>query len=511
MEKQIETAKKLFISYAPEDEAFCKELIKHLVLLQRRGLVSSIWLNSQVIAGRDRQQEIDKQLEDASIILLLVSSDFLGSDYYYGVEIKRAMERRKAGEAQVIPIRLRAVDWKGTSFEELQALPRDGKTINSYPHMDDAWLEVINEIGDAIEKLSLPASNPIVNTINPGNASVRPPVEANVTNPVSTPVSPAVEATTSSPGSAPVSPAGTSTATRPPIPPDRRRVLAVFLPVGILLLLGLVILFISHPPIKTPVDVQRIHHITKAKLQFKEIPIKTAKTTWKSMPISIIQGDKGDVWFTDDQGGIGKVKSDGSFTMIPLRSGLDSGPAYPSGITKGPDNNIWFMMRSATKGGKPVIGRFNVTIGSFSYFTLPSIQDKMGIAITTGPDGNLWYVLGGISTARIGCITVKGDPCGEYDLGKGVNPSSIISAGGKLWFCEFGAIGWMTPGSDTKPHIISLPGITPLNMAFGSSNGQIWFTEPNVKRLGHISLDGSILPEIPLANLLVPESYCDWT
>src|SRR6266699_1533147 len=99
----------LFLSYAPQDEPFCQELEKHLSLLQRQGFIST-WQHRRITAGADRIQEIDKQFERASMILLLISADFLASDYCYSQEMTRALQRHAASKAQVIPILVRSCD-----------------------------------------------------------------------------------------------------------------------------------------------------------------------------------------------------------------------------------------------------------------------------------------------------------------------------------------------------------------------------------------------------------------
>src|SRR2546421_12707822 len=103
------TAVEVFCSYAHEDEAWRQKLETHLSLLRRQGLIS-LWHDRLIVPGTDWAKTIDMQLETASIILLLVSADFFASDYCYGTEMKRALERQKAGEAQVIPILVRPVD-----------------------------------------------------------------------------------------------------------------------------------------------------------------------------------------------------------------------------------------------------------------------------------------------------------------------------------------------------------------------------------------------------------------
>ncbi len=115
-----------FYSYAHEDEELRDELEKHLSLLQRQGLITT-WHDRCIAPGTDWVHEIDAHLEAASIILLLIIPDFLASDYCYDVEVQRALERHTCGEARVIPIIVRPVDWHSAPFGHLQCLPRDGK------------------------------------------------------------------------------------------------------------------------------------------------------------------------------------------------------------------------------------------------------------------------------------------------------------------------------------------------------------------------------------------------
>ncbi len=145
----------VFLSYAHEDEALLKELMKHLSLLKRQRLIAS-WYDRQIVPGTNWAEAIDERLEQSSIILLLVSPDFLASDYCYQVEMQRALERHQARRAQVIPIVMRPVDWKGAPFAHLQALPTDAKAITSWSNRDEGFADVVAGIRRAIEDLSLP-------------------------------------------------------------------------------------------------------------------------------------------------------------------------------------------------------------------------------------------------------------------------------------------------------------------------------------------------------------------
>jgi hypothetical protein len=98
-------------SFSPthKDEDLRDELEKHLSILKRQGVITA-WYDRNITAGTEWAGEIDQHLNTASVILLLISADFLASDYCYAIELTRAMERHEDKEARVIPVILREVD-----------------------------------------------------------------------------------------------------------------------------------------------------------------------------------------------------------------------------------------------------------------------------------------------------------------------------------------------------------------------------------------------------------------
>jgi hypothetical protein len=142
----------IFFSYAHEDEALRDKLAKHLKLLERQGIIKA-WHDRNITAGEEWKTAIDTNLESAGIILLLISADFLTSDYCYDIEMKRALERHENKEARVIPIILRSVDWHRSPFGKLVALPTDGKPITSWPNQDEAFTDVVKGLRKVIDRL----------------------------------------------------------------------------------------------------------------------------------------------------------------------------------------------------------------------------------------------------------------------------------------------------------------------------------------------------------------------
>jgi formylglycine-generating enzyme required for sulfatase activity len=143
---------RLFISYAHKDNLSRQELETHLSLLKKQGLVK-IWSDQAIEPGQEWEQSIHDGLEAAEIILLLISPDFLASEYIYDKELKRAMERHNTGEARVIPAFLRACDWKGASFGKLQGVPDDATPISQWKDRDEAFTRVAQAIRRAVEAL----------------------------------------------------------------------------------------------------------------------------------------------------------------------------------------------------------------------------------------------------------------------------------------------------------------------------------------------------------------------
>jgi hypothetical protein len=149
----------LFYSYAHKDDALRKKLETHLSLLQNEGVISG-WHDRRIAAGEEWDGVINKNLEEAGIILLLVSADFLASRYCWDVEIARAMKQHVAGTARVIPVILRPVDWHTAPFAKLQALPRDAKPVTSWKNRDEAFTDVARGIREAVKSLTSDSQNP---------------------------------------------------------------------------------------------------------------------------------------------------------------------------------------------------------------------------------------------------------------------------------------------------------------------------------------------------------------
>ena len=161
----------VFMSYSHADEALRNELEKHLAGLLRQGVITT-WHDRRIGPGEDLHGRIDEQLNTADIVLLLVSADFLASDYCHDVEMMRAMERHERGEARVIPVILRPCDWHGAPFGTLMAVPSDGKPVTKHATLDDGFLEVAK----AIRQVAGPGDSrtPAISPRSPGTGDDNP-------------------------------------------------------------------------------------------------------------------------------------------------------------------------------------------------------------------------------------------------------------------------------------------------------------------------------------------------
>ena len=143
---------KVFYAYAREDEALREKMETHLSPLRRDGLIAP-WSDRLITAGTDWAHEIDRSLNTASIILLLISPDFIASDYCYSIEMTRALERHRRKEARVIPVLLRPCDWHSAPFARLAALPANARPVTLWANEDEAFHNITLGLRHVIEEI----------------------------------------------------------------------------------------------------------------------------------------------------------------------------------------------------------------------------------------------------------------------------------------------------------------------------------------------------------------------
>ncbi len=163
---QLSQPVKLIYCYARKDSALRDELDGHLAALRRSGLVTT-WYDGEIVAGAAWEAEIKEQLDTADIILLLVSADFIASDYCYSIEMKQALERHNTKKAHIVPILLRPVDWSGTLFSKLQIIPTNARPVTSWPQRDEAWADITKHVRRVVIDLIQQRARPRPSTLSP--------------------------------------------------------------------------------------------------------------------------------------------------------------------------------------------------------------------------------------------------------------------------------------------------------------------------------------------------------
>jgi hypothetical protein len=168
---------KIYLSHAPEDEPFCERLERHLSVLHREGQIGS-FRRSSVAPGEDPEAAMKASLEDADVILLLVSADFLASRWCAEIELPAALARSQSRLSHVIPVILRACDWRHAPFGGLKVLPRDGKPVHRWDDQDEALAEVAREIRETIAMVRAEQTPAVPSAIlprSPSKADPQPP------------------------------------------------------------------------------------------------------------------------------------------------------------------------------------------------------------------------------------------------------------------------------------------------------------------------------------------------
>ena len=136
---------RVFYSHSHRDAELRDRLGTYLAPLKYHNKIEE-WNDRKIEPGADRSKEISAQLASANLVLLLVSADFLASEYCFGVEVETALDRLKRGEVKVVPVLLKVCLWQELRFSELQIIPRDGKAVTSWSSVEEAFTQVATEI-----------------------------------------------------------------------------------------------------------------------------------------------------------------------------------------------------------------------------------------------------------------------------------------------------------------------------------------------------------------------------
>jgi len=153
MEMEIKKIK-LFYACSPSetDKKFLIALKNQLSpVLEKEQLVN--WYDKDIVAGDNGDRQYINNLEDAEIIILLLSSDFLSNSFCSNVVLKKAIGRDSQNTARVIPVIIRPCLWKETELENFTVLPKNEKPVTQHPDQDQILLEIAADILKEVRKI----------------------------------------------------------------------------------------------------------------------------------------------------------------------------------------------------------------------------------------------------------------------------------------------------------------------------------------------------------------------
>jgi len=171
MNENFAQPKKVFISYSHDDIEYRRDLQKYLINLERENLIE-IWQDGMIQPGTDWDRTIRENLEAADIVILLVSQNFIASNYIYEVELKTALRKLIKDKSPVLPILIKNCDfqnWKAvpengdsqseeeaTSLSAFQFMPHNQEQrlmpLNQWKHPEEGWVQISHKLRNAIEK-----------------------------------------------------------------------------------------------------------------------------------------------------------------------------------------------------------------------------------------------------------------------------------------------------------------------------------------------------------------------
>ena len=159
---------KIFLSYSHKDSDIKEELDTHFAPLKRSGKAQT-WSDRDIELSSEWDEAIKRELEEADIILLLISANFIASNYIWEKEITRAMQRHECKEARVIPIFAKKCVFEDMPFAKLQGLPKNAKPIATFADRDEAYTEIVAAIRRLIDTANFSVREDNVETEMPEN------------------------------------------------------------------------------------------------------------------------------------------------------------------------------------------------------------------------------------------------------------------------------------------------------------------------------------------------------
>jgi hypothetical protein len=138
----------VFVSYAHKDKAWKHRISTQLRVLQQQGLLK-LWCDRDIGAGQGWSTEIDRNLESAKLAVLVISADFLASDFVVSREVPRLLRQHEKAGMRLFPVLVRDCDWEAVRWlKRLQMRPIDGRSLAEFPksRMDRELANIAREV-----------------------------------------------------------------------------------------------------------------------------------------------------------------------------------------------------------------------------------------------------------------------------------------------------------------------------------------------------------------------------
>lgn len=156
----MNTPAKIFISYTQDDVEYKRQLQAHLSGLKRNNMIAD-WADDEMLIGKVWDQEKKQRLQEADIILFLVSASFLASNFESDKEMQTAMSRYHAGQVIIVPILIRPCDIESLEISKFKILPQNKLPISKWKDKDEAYVDIVKQLRRIIGNIEL-ANNDIV-------------------------------------------------------------------------------------------------------------------------------------------------------------------------------------------------------------------------------------------------------------------------------------------------------------------------------------------------------------
>jgi hypothetical protein len=153
--EEVKTLPTVFISYSHKDEIEKERLLSHLGVLRGAGLIA-LWNDDQIAGGSDWETDINDAVGKARVAVLLITANFLNSEFILDKEVPAFLQRRKDEGLTVFPVIAKACAWNQISWlVKMNVRPKNGKPIwsDGGTHVDEDLAKIAEEIALIVKKI----------------------------------------------------------------------------------------------------------------------------------------------------------------------------------------------------------------------------------------------------------------------------------------------------------------------------------------------------------------------